>query len=82
MVESEAYFIKAVHIPCELDTISFQAREIGFFNSSFEQENRIELKQFYLLFLEHAEKELDNANERLEAFRQKLTDWDLQQRSV
>ena len=79
MVESESYFIKTIHIQCELDTINFQAREIGFFNSLFENEKKIELKQFYLFFLEHAEKELEDANERLTDYRRQLKDGDLQQ---
>ena len=82
MVESEAYFIKEIDIPCETDNINFYAREVGFFNKAFETEENIEFKQFYLLFLEHAENELEKANGRLTEYREKLISFNEQQREL
>jgi hypothetical protein len=80
--EAEAYFLKNIDIPSEADTVNFYAREIGFFDRAFESEDKMNLKQFYLYFLEHAEKELEKANERLKDFRAKLISFDQQQRQL
>jgi hypothetical protein len=82
MVESEAYFIKQIEIPCEMDNINFEAREIGFYSNLFEKEEDIEQKQYYLLFIEYAEGRLTDATKRLTEYREKLNDFDKQQRLI
>jgi hypothetical protein len=80
MVESEAYFIKTIDIPCELDNINFEAREIGFYTNLYEKETETKLREYFLYFIEYSEKGLEKANERLKRFREKLASYGEQQR--
>ena len=82
MVESQAYFIKTIEIPCEADNINFEAREIGFYNNLYEKETDGKLKEWFLYFVEYSENRLEKANARLKEYREKLSDYDKQQRQL
>ena len=78
--ESEAYFIKEIDIPCEPDNINCQAQEKGFFKRLLEKETDNIKRQWFRFFEAIAEQELENASERLTAFREKLISFNEQSR--
>jgi hypothetical protein len=85
VTEHQAYILRIIDIPYELDNINYYAREIGDFKKMLEGEvaqNNEEIKQWFQYFLTYAEIELEAANERLTEYRQKLNDYEQRQREL
>ena len=75
--EHDAYILRTIDIPYELDNINYYAREIGDFKKMLEgkvAQNNEDIKQWFQYFLTYAEIELEAANERLATFREQLAD--------
>ena len=80
VTESQAYFIKTVEIPSEINNIRFESFEIGKMSMMLERETDDKYIQLYQFFKSVAEQELENATERLTEYREKLVNFDKQQR--
>jgi hypothetical protein len=72
MVDLPDYYIENISIPCELEEIEFQSREIGFFKSLIEKIESDEIKQRCNFFITYSENEIEQSNQRLKDFRSKL----------
>jgi hypothetical protein len=82
VMDYEAWILKTIDIPYEIDNINFYAREIGDFKALLEGKMAQEyddIKQWYKYFLTYAEIELEAANDRLTENRRQLADYNQQQ---
>jgi len=72
MVELPDYYIENISIPCELEEIDFQSREIGFFKSLVEKAENEETKQRCNFFITYSENGIEQSNQRLKEYRKQL----------
>lgn len=84
MVNIDPHYQKLI-IEDERSSINHYAQEIGFCKWILErltEDKDDTLRQWWKYFLSLAEAELENANERLEGFRQELVDYEQRQREL
>ena len=77
----DPYYQKIV-IEDEKDSINFYARSIGVWQQMIQKEEDDKQRQYFQYFMDVDIIELENANERLERFREELTRYELQQREL
>lgn len=72
MVDLPSYYLELITIPCLLDDIDFHSREIGFFKKCFEKTENDKFKQWYNYFINYSEIEIEQSNNRIKEYREKL----------